>query len=158
MLHGVYQLHRLFKDSSVKSYGEEKTHLNSTNNSILGQPIDKSDQFGNPTGLDRGLPLLQTPLSLTLAQQAAKVLRELEDGCDGLVALDELVQIGRLLCGAVCFWPHHHERNASRRRRLVQDDRLFADGTSSPRTKRAKPQLKRAPRPRVSLRDNFLLL
>src|SRR5436305_7691201 len=60
---------------------------------ILGQPINKSDQFGNPTGLDSGLPLLQTPLPLVLAQQTAKVPRELEDGCDSLVALDELVQI-----------------------------------------------------------------
>ncbi len=32
MLHDVYPLHRLLEDSSMKSYGEEKTHLNSTNN------------------------------------------------------------------------------------------------------------------------------
>jgi hypothetical protein len=32
MLHGVYPLHRLLEESSMKSYGEEKTHLNSTNN------------------------------------------------------------------------------------------------------------------------------
>jgi hypothetical protein len=60
-----------------------------------------------------------------------KVLRKLEHCSDGLAALNELVQIGRLLSRAALFWPHHHERNASRRRRLVQDDRLFGDGTGS---------------------------
>jgi hypothetical protein len=35
---------------------------------IIGQPIDKSDQFGNPTGLDSGLPLLQAHLPLVLAR------------------------------------------------------------------------------------------
>jgi hypothetical protein len=34
LLHGVYPLHRLLEDSSMKSYGEEKTHLNSTNNNF----------------------------------------------------------------------------------------------------------------------------
>ena len=31
-MHGVYPLHRLLEDGSMKSYGEEKTHRNSTNN------------------------------------------------------------------------------------------------------------------------------
>jgi hypothetical protein len=31
LLHDLYPLHRLLEDSSMKSYGEEKTHLNSTN-------------------------------------------------------------------------------------------------------------------------------
>jgi hypothetical protein len=30
--HSAYRLYRLLEDSSMKSYGEEKTHLNSTNN------------------------------------------------------------------------------------------------------------------------------
>jgi hypothetical protein len=34
-MYGVYPLHRLLEDSSMKSYGEEKTHRNSTNNSSL---------------------------------------------------------------------------------------------------------------------------
>ena len=33
MTHGVYLLYRLFKDSSTKSYGEEKPNRYSTNNS-----------------------------------------------------------------------------------------------------------------------------
>ena len=32
MLHGVYPLHRLLEDNSMKSYGEDKAHRNSTNN------------------------------------------------------------------------------------------------------------------------------
>ena len=35
MLHGIYQLYRLLEDNSTKSYGEEKTHRNSTNNTDL---------------------------------------------------------------------------------------------------------------------------
>jgi hypothetical protein len=85
-----------------------------------------------------------------LRELLAKVLRGLEHCRDGLVTLDKLIQIGRLLGGAVLLWPHHHECNASGRRRLVQDDRLFGDGTGRFRTKRAKPHLKCAPRPRVS--------
>jgi hypothetical protein len=34
---------------------------------IIGQPIDKSDQFRNPTDLDSDLPLLQTHLPLALS-------------------------------------------------------------------------------------------
>ncbi len=85
-----------------------------------------------------------------LRELPAKVLRELEHDGDGLVALNELVQIGRLLCGAALLWPHHHERNASGRRRLVQDDRLFGDGAGSFGTKGAQPHLKCTPRTRVS--------
>ena len=32
MMHGVYLLYKLFEGDSRKSYGEEKTNLNSTNN------------------------------------------------------------------------------------------------------------------------------
>jgi len=32
MLHGIYPLHRLLEDNSMKSYGKEKTHRISTNN------------------------------------------------------------------------------------------------------------------------------
>ena len=35
MLHGVYPLHRLLEDNSMKSYGEDKAHRNSTNNTFL---------------------------------------------------------------------------------------------------------------------------
>ncbi len=33
MMHGIYLLYKLFEGDSRKSYGEEKTNLNSTNNS-----------------------------------------------------------------------------------------------------------------------------
>ncbi len=74
---------------------------------IVGQSVHKTDQLGNPTGLDSGFPLLQTPLPLALSQQAAKVLCEPEHDCDGLVTLDELIQIGRfaLLYGFVLASP-----------------------------------------------------
>src|SRR6266536_665558 len=62
---------------------------------IIVQPISKSDQFRNSTGPDCGFPLLQTHLPFALAQQVAKILRQLEHDRDGLVALDESVQIGR---------------------------------------------------------------
>jgi hypothetical protein len=35
---------------------------------IIGQPVDKSDQFRNPSGLDSGFPLLQAHLPLTLSR------------------------------------------------------------------------------------------
>src|SRR5207249_2457673 len=35
---------------------------------IIDQPIDKSDQLGNPTGLDSRLPLLQTHLPLAFSR------------------------------------------------------------------------------------------
>ena len=35
---------------------------------IIVQPIDKSDQFGNPTGLDGGFPLLQAHLPFVLSR------------------------------------------------------------------------------------------
>ena len=41
---------------------------------IIDQPIDKSDQIGNPTDLDSRLPLLQTQLPLAFSQQATEVL------------------------------------------------------------------------------------
>src|SRR6202043_3871413 len=41
-MYDVYLLHRLLEDSSTKSYGEEKTHRNSTNNSIPWSQICQS--------------------------------------------------------------------------------------------------------------------
>ena len=96
------------------------------------------------------------PLAV-FSQQATKVLRKLEHCSDGLVALNELVKIGRLHCGTILLWPHHHEHNASGRRRLVPDDGLFRDRARSFGTKGAQPHLKRTPRTRVSLSDNFLI-
>ncbi len=45
-------------------------HAASIDNSlrIVSQPINKSDQLGNPTGPDSGFPLLQGPLPLVLAR------------------------------------------------------------------------------------------
>ena len=45
-------------------------HAASIGNSlrIVSQPINKSDQLGNPTGPDSGFPLLQGPLPLVLAR------------------------------------------------------------------------------------------
>ncbi len=80
----------------------------------------------------------------------ATVLRQLAHDSDGFVALDTVLQIGRLLSRAAWCWPHHHERNASGRRRFVPDDRLFRDGAYSCGTKGVKPHLKRAPRARLS--------
>src|SRR2546423_6615809 len=57
-----------------------------------------------------------------------KILRKREHDSDRFVALDKSLQIGCLLSRAALFWPHHHERNASGRRRFVPDDRLFGDG------------------------------
>ena len=79
---------------------------------IIGQPIDKSDQFGNPTGLDSGLPLLLTHLPLVLAQQTTKILRKRKHYGNGRVTLDKLLQIGCLLSRAALWRSHHHERNA----------------------------------------------
>jgi hypothetical protein len=39
---------------------------------IIGQPIDKSDQFCNSTDLDSGLPLLQTHLPLALSRASGQ--------------------------------------------------------------------------------------
>ena len=41
MLHSVYHLHRLLEDNSMKSYGEEKTHRNSTNNNSTKRSKEK---------------------------------------------------------------------------------------------------------------------
>jgi len=40
MTHDVYLLYRLFKDSSTKSYGEEKPNRYSTNNTYWVYPYD----------------------------------------------------------------------------------------------------------------------
>jgi hypothetical protein len=124
---------------------------------IIGQPITNSDQFGKSTSPDGAFPLLQTHLPFTLWQLAAKVLCKRERLSESLVALEEVLQIGRLLSRAALRWPHHYERNTSGRRRLVQDDHLFGDGASSLRTERTKPHLKGPLRTSVSLSSNFLV-
>ncbi|HEY4384488.1 MAG TPA: hypothetical protein VGN34_08460, partial [Ktedonobacteraceae bacterium] len=84
-------------------------------------------------------------------------MRKCEHDRDGLVALDKLIQIGRLLSRTALRWPHHHKRDASGRRRLVPDDRLCGDRACDVLTKGMKPHLKRSLRTRVSLSDNFLV-
>src|SRR3989440_9154967 len=134
-------------------------HAASVDNSlrIVSQPINKSDQLGNPTGQHSGFPLLQAHLPLVLSQQTTKILRKREHHSDGRVTLDKLLQIGRLLSRAALCGSHHHECNTSGRRRLIPDDGLFRDRARSFGTKGAQLHLKGTPRPRVSLSDNFLV-
>jgi len=57
---------------------------------------------------------------------------------------------------AVCGFDHH-QCHTSGRGRLVPDDGLFRDRARSCGTKGAQPHLKGAPRPRVSLSNDFLV-
>src|SRR5581483_1589368 len=124
---------------------------------IISEPINKRDQFRNSTGPDSSFPLLQPLQPLAFSEQTAKVLRQMEHDGDRLVALYELVQIGGLLWGTVLCRPHHHERNASGRRRLVPDDGLLGNRACDFLTKGTKPHLKRSPRTCVPLSNNFLV-
>ena len=92
-----------------------------------------------------------------LREPPTKILRKCEYYGTGRVTLDKVLQIGSLLSRAAMLWSHHHKRNPSGRRRLVQDDCLCGDGAHSLRTKGAKPHLKRTSRACVSLSDNFLV-
>lgn len=132
-------------------------HPLATASASSANPSTKAIRSAIPTSLDRGFPLLQTHLPLALSQQAAKVLRKLEHHSDGRIALDELLQIGRLLSCAALGGPHHQKRNASGRRGIVQDDGLFRDGTFSRLAKCLKLPAKGALRTRVSLNDNLLI-
>jgi hypothetical protein len=60
-----------------------------------------------------------------LREPPAEVLREREHDSDSRLALDEPLQIGRLLCGTIFRGPYYHKRDTSSRRGLVQDDCLF---------------------------------
>ncbi len=134
-------------------------HAASVGNSlrIVSQPINKSDELGNPTGPDSDFPLLQAHLPLVFSQQTTKILRQREHHSDGRVTLDKVLQIGRLRSRAVLCGSHHHKCNPSGRRRLVPDDGLFRDRARSFGTKGAQPHLKCTPRTRVSLSHNFLI-
>jgi hypothetical protein len=54
---------------------------------IIVQPIDKSDQFRDPTDPDSGFPLLQSHQPLAFSEKVAKVLSQLAHDRDGLIAL-----------------------------------------------------------------------
>jgi hypothetical protein len=77
---------------------------------IIGQPVDKLNQFHDPTRQNDCFPLLQAKLSLVLAQQLPKVLRQRESFGDCGVALRK---IGRLFFGAVVHRSNGHESGAS---------------------------------------------
>src|SRR5258708_14582308 len=123
---------------------------------IVGKPIDKRDQFRDPTRPHGGFTLIQTQQSFALAEQTAKILRQRERACDGCVALDELRKIRRLLWGPILRRPYDHQRNTSGRRG-VQEDRLFRDQAFSRLAKDLKLPPKGTLRTRVTLNDNLLV-
>jgi hypothetical protein len=94
--------------------------------SLSSGPIEGILLLLNRTGI-----FAHAHLPLVLSQQTTKILRKHEHHGNGRVTLDKVLQIGGLLSRAALCRSHHHERNASGRRRLVQDDRLFGDGTGS---------------------------
>jgi hypothetical protein len=147
----------LLMNPSTMPLLQVKLHPLATASASSANELDKSDQFGNPTGLDSGFPLLQAHLPLVLAQQTTKILRKREHYGTGRVTLDKVLQIGCLLFRAALCRSDYHERNGSGRRRLVQGDRLFGNRMGALRTKGAKAQPKRPLRPCVSLSDNFLV-
>ena len=74
---------------------------------IVSQPINKSDELGNPTGPDSDFPLLQGSLPLVFSQETTKSQRKREHHSDGRVTLDK-VQKTRpfaLSCGVVLASP-----------------------------------------------------
>jgi hypothetical protein len=87
---------------------------------IVGESVNKLDQFRDPAFPDSGFPLLQARLSRALAQEIPKVLCEGEDPDDRGVTLRELIEKGDLIFGAILCRTNDHERGAAGGRRFAE--------------------------------------
>src|SRR5438270_13311212 len=69
LTHGVYLLYRLFKDSSTKSYGEEKPNRYSTNNTPIGDRLVELQPPGlKPSPAHDALPMHGARISRSSAR------------------------------------------------------------------------------------------
>ena len=69
MTDGVYLLYRLFKDSSTKSYGEEKPNRYSTNNTPIGDRLVELQPPGlKPSPAHDALPMHGARISRSSAR------------------------------------------------------------------------------------------